>query len=158
MDEWYKAAYYDPATGTYFNFPTGSDTAPTPVPSGTDADTAVYLQRGPGSGPAEVTLAGGLSPFGTMGQGGNVWEWEETEYDLVNDDGSSDRGARAGSWSWDFDSLWSSSRLPDYVTDEGANQGFRVASLSTVPEPSSLVLCLTGLAVLGWRRWRRGRK
>jgi len=34
MDEWYKAAYYNPTTGTYFDFPNGSDTAPTAVASG----------------------------------------------------------------------------------------------------------------------------
>ena len=37
------------------------------------------------TGPADITLAGGLSPYGTMGQGGNVYEWEETDFDLVND-------------------------------------------------------------------------
>ena len=31
-----------------------------------------------------------------MGQGGNVWEWSETELDLVNDHGSSVRGAAIG--------------------------------------------------------------
>ena len=43
MDEWYKAAYYDPS-GVYYDYPTGSDTAPTPVVSGTTAGTAVYGQ------------------------------------------------------------------------------------------------------------------
>src|SRR5206468_4311455 len=28
-DEWFKAAYYDAASTSYFRFPTGSDTAPT---------------------------------------------------------------------------------------------------------------------------------
>ncbi len=84
MDEWYKAAYYDPTGSVYYNYPTGSDTAPTAVASGTTADTAVYLQS-IASGPADITQAGGLSPYGTMGQGGNVWEWEETDLDLVND-------------------------------------------------------------------------
>jgi Sulfatase-modifying factor enzyme 1 len=32
-DEWYKAAYYDPASGEYFSFPTGSNVPPTPVAS-----------------------------------------------------------------------------------------------------------------------------
>lgn len=38
VDEWYKAAYYDAdantAAGGYWDFPTGSDLAPTPVASG----------------------------------------------------------------------------------------------------------------------------
>ena len=77
VDEWYKAAYYDPTSGVYYDYPTGSDTAPTAVASGTAAGTAVYNQL-LAQGPADITLAGGLSPYGTMGQGGNVSELEET--------------------------------------------------------------------------------
>ena len=91
VDEWYKAAYYDPTSGAYFDYPTGSNAAPTPVASGTAAGTAVYT-RPFGDGPADITLAGGLSPYGTMGQGGNVLEWEETDFDLVN--GPSSRCSR----------------------------------------------------------------
>ena len=87
VDEWYKAAYYDPngngGSGVYFSYPTGSDTVPTPVASGTAANTAVYGQSF-FKVPADITQAGGLSPYGTMGQGGNVMEWEETDLDLVN--------------------------------------------------------------------------
>ncbi|KKK48920.1 hypothetical protein LCGC14_3140280, partial [marine sediment metagenome] len=71
VDEWYKAAYNDPS-GNYFNYPTGYDTLPDSVPSGTNEDTAVY-DHATAKGPADITLAGGLSPYGTMGQGGNVW-------------------------------------------------------------------------------------
>ena len=42
VDEWYKAAYYDPTSGVYYDYPTGSNTAPTAVASGTAAGTAVY--------------------------------------------------------------------------------------------------------------------
>ena len=40
----------------------------------------------------DITRSGGLSPYGTMAQGGNVWKWEETENNLVNDAGSAARG------------------------------------------------------------------
>jgi hypothetical protein len=100
-DEWYKAAYYDDdanaGAGGYWNFPTGSDTPPSRVASGTDPDTAVYLQSLI-QGPADITEAGGLSSYGVVGLGGNVFEWEETEFDLMNDDGSSVRGVRGGIW------------------------------------------------------------
>ena len=47
-DEWYKAAYYDPnangGLGGYWDYATGSDTAPTAVASGTTSGTAVYGQ------------------------------------------------------------------------------------------------------------------
>ena len=160
VDEWYKAAYYDPA-GTYFDYPTGSDTAPTAVTSGTVDDTAVYDQL-PSQGPADIMLAGGLSPFGTMGQGGNVSEWMETEADLVNDDGWSHRVLRGGYWSFNYTNFLSSKRGSNSPANESLMAvGFRVASLSetaVVPEPTTFVLVLTGLAGLGWRKRKRLRK
>ena len=77
VDEWYKAAYYDPTTGTYFDYPTGSNTAPTNVDNGTAAGSAVYA-RPSQQGPADISDAGGLSPYGTMAQDGNVFEWNES--------------------------------------------------------------------------------
>jgi len=151
MDEWYKAAYYDPTSGVYYDYPTGSDTAPTAVASGTAPGTAVYGQSF-STGPADITQAGGLSPYGTMGQGGNVWEWEETEFDLVNDSSSSARGVRGGDWDLFSFGLSSSSRFsfggPSF---EGSSVGFRVAS---IPEPSSLLLgAFTSVGL--WMRRRR---
>jgi len=80
-NEWYKAAYYNPTNSTYYDYANGSDTAPGAVASGTTAGTAVYDGQ---SGPADVNLAGGLSPYGVMGLGGNVFEWEESSGDLAN--------------------------------------------------------------------------
>ena len=97
-DEWFKAAYYDPAAGVYYDYPTGSYTAPATVFSGTSPNTAVAGLLHGFEGPAAATLAGGLSPYGTMGQGGNVREWEETEFESVNDNPSADRGLRGRGW------------------------------------------------------------
>jgi formylglycine-generating enzyme len=153
VDEWYKAAYYAPS-GSYFDYPTGSNTAPTAVSSGTAAGTAVYNQLSP-AGPADITLAGGLSPLGTMGQGGNVWEWEETEHDLTNKSVGSSRDVRGGGWSSFSFYLHSSYRYNGcYPSIEGYDIGFRVAS---VPEPSTLALLGIGaIGLLGWA-WRRRR-
>jgi formylglycine-generating enzyme len=129
-DEWYKAAYYDPTSGVYYDYPTGSNTAPTAVASGTASGTAVYNQVST-TGPADITLAGGLSPYGTMGQGGNVYEWEETEYDLVNNSSLSVRGVRGGDLGFDPSSLLSSLRFNNPPSLGSATLGFRVAS---VPE------------------------
>jgi hypothetical protein len=157
VHEWHKAAYYDPSTGTYFDYPTGSNSAPAAVASGTARGTAVYEQTSAGQGPADITQAGGLSPYATMGQGGNVWEWEETELDLVNDDGSSVRGVRGGFFVAEAPALLSTERssgLGDILggggslggAHEGNNVGFRVAS---VPEPSTLALFAGGLLLAG---------
>jgi hypothetical protein len=148
VDEWYKAAYYDPTSGNYFDYPTGSDSAPAPVASGTAAGTAVYEGQ---SGPANITLAGGLSPYGTMGQGGNVFELEETDRDLVNDSSSSDRGLRGGYWEFGSESLLASDRGGGFPENERDDTGFRVASI--IPEPSTLLLgALAAAGLLVWRR------
>ncbi len=68
-NEWYKAAFYDPVSGTYGNYLTSDGSLPTKVAGGTADKTAVYGQR-PGQGPADITSAGGLSTQGIMGLGG----------------------------------------------------------------------------------------
>ena len=160
MDEWYKAAYYNPNTGLYGDYPSLTGSVPAAVSSGTADNTAVSYQT-LAQGPADITQAGGLSPFGIMGLGGNVYEWEETSFDLNKSTGSSLRGVRGGSWS-NFRALMSSSFRYDSLPAIGYSAGgFRVASLSspaTVPEPGSLVvwsaICVGGLC---YRR-RRARK
>lgn len=94
-NEWFKAGYFDPVSGQYSLYATGSDTVPTAVASGTSPGTAVYNGQ---SGPADVTQAGGLSPFGTMGQNGNIYEWMESAFDGVNNLTNESRGIRGGSW------------------------------------------------------------
>ena len=126
--------------------------------SGMTAGTAVYDGQ---AGPADITQAGGLSPFGVMGLGGNVWEWEETTGDLVNSNALSARGFRGGSWTIDAVYLSSSHRFAGFPTAVSSRLGFRVASLSSpavVPEPSSFALLLIGMAGLGWYGRRRVRK
>ena len=148
-DEWYKAAYYHPTGGNYFLYPTGSNTAPTPVTGGTANNTAVYslLTK---NGPADIDNAGGPSAYDTYAQGGNVYEWDETDVDLVNDDPDAARGVRGGRWSFSTDyNLSSVNRYADSPALEAGNVGFRVAA---VPEPSSGLLALTGLLALLRRR------
>ena len=152
VDEWYKAAYYDATTGTYFDYPTGSNTAPTPVGSGTGAGTAVY-SRPFGDPPADITLAGGLSPYGTMGQGGNVMEWEETDANLVNGPVTDVRGIRGGYWSAPALNLQSSNRLTGAPTAQQNILGFRVAT--NIPEPSTTILVVMASVALLLRRKTR---
>jgi hypothetical protein len=139
VDEWYKAAFYDPQLNLYWDYPTGSNDPPTPVASGTAPGTAVWNQT---TGPADVQLAGGMSPLGTVGQGGNVHEWQESpESRVVSElpvpDVRGFRGGRAG--------LASSAAglsvlaLGDASTSSSqAEIGFRIGS---VPEPSVLMVC-----------------
>jgi len=90
LDEWYKAAYYDPdklGGPGYWNYATGSDTPPdNNDPASDPEDSANYWNEGTGlfaTGPAYFSTEVGaytssLSPFGTADQNGNIYEWTET--------------------------------------------------------------------------------
>ena len=148
-NEWYKGAYGN-ADGSWSNFPNGSDSAPTAVASGTDANTAVYKEQ---TGPADITNAGGLSAYGTMAHGGNVWEWNETAYDGINNTAGESRELRGGSWYNDGFGVDASFRF-DFDPSDGLDDvGFRVAS---VPEPSTGLLVLLGLSGLLLKRRKTG--
>ena len=148
-NEWYKGAYGN-ADGSWSNYPNGSDSAPMPVASGTDANTAVYNQI---SGPADINNAGGLSAYGTMAQGGNVWEWNETALDESNEIASETRVLSGGMWSANGNDLNASVLYYGSPSDEesGYGTGFRIAS---VPEPTSLSLLALGGLVVALRRRR----
>jgi len=153
MDEWYKAAYGSafklPLGGFSWNsYPTRNGDVPVAVNGGSSDGTAVYDGQ---LGPADITNAGGLSAYGTMGQGGNVWEWIETASDGLNDTPDEARLQLGGSWAYlGTEQLSNLTRMQvDPWVDWGISDGFRVAS---VPEPSSLFLFLAGGAVLIVRR------
>jgi formylglycine-generating enzyme required for sulfatase activity len=75
-NEWYKAAYYDPSTASYFDYPAGSDIAIT-----CSAPEATPKRANCGGGDGNLTdvgaYTGSASPYGTFDQGGSVWEWNE---------------------------------------------------------------------------------
>ena len=139
-DEWHKAAFYNPSNGSYFLYPIGSDEPPRPVASGTDPNTAVYNQL---DGPADVYEAGGASPFGVVGQAGNVWEWEETAADLLSSDPHELRGIRGSEWVLTTSALGISSAFRQARHPEapgGSSVGIRIVRL---PEPSgATIACL----------------
>ena len=123
----------------FFDFPNGSDTAPIPTAGGTALNTAVYEL----GGPADITLGGGPSPFGTVAQAGNVWEWDETEVDLVNDDPLANRGFRGSAWlSVSGDPTILSSSFRHFIWSPAfsvGDVGFRIASIP-IPEPTTFYL------------------
>ena len=151
-DEWYKAAYHqnNGATADYWDYATASNSAPTAVASGVSAGTAVY-HLGSFSSPSDVSTAGGASAYGTMGQGGNVWEWMESANDGTNDSATEYRAFRGGYWNSNESHLRASTRNYDAPSVANFSVGFRVAS---VPEPSALAILLIGLLALVGRRTR----
>ena len=147
--EWYKGAYGN-RDGTWNNCPTGSDSAPTAVASGTAANTAVYDGQ---SGPADINNAGGLSPYGTMAQGGNVSEWTESAFEGINNRAGVDRELGGGNWGDFAGELSASHRVRIDPTNEINLSGFRIAF---VPEPSTGLLVVLGLSGLLLKRRKTG--
>ena len=150
-DEWYKAAYYSGSGGTYYDYPTSSDSVPgRDMTEGTNpGNNANYYDSGFLIGsPYYRTEAGEFelsdSPYGTFDQGGNVWEWNEALID------GSYRGLRGGSFYYSDFYLLASPRIIDSPSYEDFFIGFRV---SEVPEPATLtLLTLGGVALLRKRK------
>lgn len=131
-NEWYKAAYYQPASlggdsDGYWLYPTSSNIAPT-ASQVNFADSGIIDVRPVGSYAANF--------WGTFDMGGNAWEWNEAIISGVN------RGVRGGSFGSSENQLRSTWRefigTPDGI---GANLGFRVVA---VPGPSPMVLMMIG--------------
>ena len=115
-----------------------------PSASGTAPGTAVY---GGVLTPADVTEAGGLGHYGTMAQGGNTYEWNETVLDAdfihaPNLGGRALRGGDYGNAAAELSSMSGGNLVPS--ADMGS-LGFRVVSV--VPEPSAMILF--GIGSLG---------
>ena len=154
-DEWYKAAFYDAVTTSYYDYPTFSNTAPTcAAPTGA-ANSANCDGVGSDASDADVdapvivgSFTGSPSPSGTFDQGGNLREWHEA---IIS---GTSRGARGGAFMDGASTSAASFRFFIGPSSDLPGVGFRVASLS-LPEPAAGLLVTTG--VLGWSIWRRRR-
>jgi formylglycine-generating enzyme len=148
-DEWYKAAYYDPTTSSYFDFPMSTNgfgvcSGPTATPG--RANCAEFV----GDVTNRGSYTGSASPYGTFDQGGNVSEWTEA---II----STNRGWRGGDFHGGESLLNASSRFGVNPTGSSDATGFR---LVVIPEPDTAVLLSMGVLGLACRRRigrRRGR-
>jgi formylglycine-generating enzyme required for sulfatase activity len=149
-NEWFKAAYYDAISTSYFGYPAGSNTAitcstPTATPNSANCGGVVGDVTDVGSYP------GSPSPNGSFDQGGNVREWSD---DVL--EATTHRISRGGPFGQP--ALRTSAIFINTVdaAAEGSSDGIRLAS--PVPEPGTGLLVMTGaLALAGWRRARQRR-
>jgi formylglycine-generating enzyme len=167
-DEWYKAAYYDPTlgggSGGYWDFPTRSNSPPTPATansvgdiSNPGANVANYNEAADwNSLDGNVTTVGSAGPlsesyYGTSDQGGSLFEWNEL---FVDDDfGGYYRGFRGGAWNGNFFPVFATDGAYMSPSAEFSDLGFRVAM---IPEPSTLALGAVGaLGIYVFARKRR---
>ncbi len=163
VDEWYKAAYYDGVNDVYYNYPTGSNDLPDGVDFEGDPVFDAVFNDGFEFGLHTYTDVGVASPYGTYGQGGNAWEWEETAKDYVNDSPTEGRVIQGGDFdvssnigdppgtpisSW-FMGKWLRSGPADPLTRTGI--GLRIASLAALPGDFDADDDVDGADFLDWQ-------
>ena len=151
IDEWHKAAYYDPNGGVWHDYPTGSSSVPDGIDFVGDPNfEAVFFDGGVNPQPNDVIDVGLLSPYGTFGQGGNVREWEETAFDRSNDFSGEHRHVQGGSLNDGSNSLAAfNSGVGTSPQLESSIIGFRVIA---IPEPLTLLLvCVAAMGILRLR-------
>jgi len=130
-NEWYKAAYYNPGTSSYFAYPAGTSTPTVCAMPGATPNTANCT---PG-GPEEVTnvgaYPGSASPYGTFDQGGNVLQWNEQIGNGLGGPGTV-RGLRGGGFDNGAGDLAASA-----VSDFGPSAVFSFAGFRVVTFPDT---------------------
>lgn len=170
-NEWYKAAYYQPAASggdydSYWSYATASNDGPFSAPNslGTGPTANYYSNDGLANGhdggfavTQSTTLVPGTnyltdvghyhdsaSFFATFDQTGNVLEWSET---IIDRGFTWDRLTLGGSWYYDYSAAIAGSHsLSAGWESEQDSIGFRLARV--VPEPSRAMLCTLALGAL----------
>src|SRR4030095_9526612 len=117
-DEWYKAAYYDAITVSYFDYPAGSNaqiTCSTPTATPNSANCSYVA----GDVTPRGSYTGSASPYGTFDQGGNLWEWNEA---IIDGRFPVLRGGSVTNFAF---GLAASNRIPEFPDYGDFDTGFR---------------------------------
>ena len=85
VNEWYKASFYvgGGTNAGYWTYATQSNTPPSNVLSATGTNNANFYDNG-STAPTGLTPVGAFAaspgPYGTYDMGGDVWQWNETDF------------------------------------------------------------------------------
>ena len=152
-DEWYKAAYHknDGVSGNYYLYPTSSNVAPTVALSNAVGDIAnpgvnvanydfgAIWNDAEGLGNVVTVGSAGpysASPYGTLDQGGNQLEWNDSLVVL-------NRGIRGGSLWLPLENMQSTTRAGYFPETGGSSLAFRIVSTGPlIPAESASTLKL----------------
>jgi hypothetical protein len=140
-NEWYKAAYFNPATNSYYQYPTSSNTVPTATSPTATPNSANYYPGGTSKLTDVGAYSGTTSPYGAFDVGGNAWQWVEgfrDGYPVL----------RGGAWALTSDVMLSSFRGASSPQVTDARFGFRMASVTSVPEPSAGLLAVIAFGLI----------
>jgi formylglycine-generating enzyme len=142
-NEWYKAAFYNPSTGAYFQYATSSNTTPTASAPTATPNSANY--KGVVANLTDIGVyMGTTSPYGAFDMNGNVYQWNGG---LIL---GAFRNVRGGDYNSLSSDLQPSNRNGVNPTEEnGVGIGFRVAS---IPEPSTGLLAVLACGLVWWKR------
>jgi formylglycine-generating enzyme len=159
QNEWYKAAYYNATSATYYAYPfqqSNSPPAAVAPPGNTNSGNfveAAFNYDGTGSNLTDVGAYGkSLSPFGSYDMGGDVSQWNDTRI-------GGGYGVRGGSWGTGPGASAASilgNANGNVPSADFFDVGFRVASVGQVPEPSTAFLAALAFGViwLGRKRFK----
>jgi formylglycine-generating enzyme required for sulfatase activity len=137
-NEWYKAAYHQPHAaggppGHYWRYPSKHDAHPTPGKAGDASPNVANFMLNESDYSRLLVPVGSFpnaaSHYGTLDQGGNVWEWiEATVFDTK-------RMLRGGSIFGSHEHMLAPSRSNASPTKRYPDIGFRVARRVPPPAP-----------------------
>jgi sulfatase modifying factor 1 len=138
-NEWYKAAYYNPVTQSYFRYATSSNSIPTASNPTAVPNSANFDDGGNG-----LTTVGAYSqttsPYGAFDMCGDAEQWIEQS------GGGGSRGLRGDGYLASPQVISSAQRHFDSADGGGFTDSFRVV---LVPEPSTFTLAVLAALIVG---------